>query len=1136
MFVHLHNHTKFSILDALCRPKQMAERAAELGQTALAITDHGVLYGWVEFYKECQAAGIKPILGCEFYVAPKTIHQKDPHERYNHLVALAKDNAGMLNLQKLCTAGFTEGGMYYGKPRVDDDLLRKYHEGIIFLSGCVAGRIPQLIIKNDYEGAKKAALKYKEMFGNGNFYLEIQDHGDMDERKAMQGLVRLSRETGIPLVATNDCHYIMPDNANAHEILLYMRDSKTINDPSPEYGNGQLYLKSEEEMAELFRSLPDAMENTAKIAEQCNVEISFHDTKMPKAPIPEGSDAFDYLKTLCEKGIKERYPDDDGKIAKQLDYELSVIRKMGFVEYFLVVWEYINWSRSNGVLVGPGRGSAAGSVAMYALGITDIDPVRFGLVFERFLNPERVSMPDIDEDFDDINRYRTIGHVRNLYGNDNVCQIITFGTMAAKKVLKSVGKVYGYEVSFYNKLASLVPKDPGMTITKALETVTDFKMAYDTDADSRKVIDMGLLLEGLPCNTSKHAAGVIIADKPVSEYIPLAVTADGDLVSQFNMVEIEELGLLKMDFLGLKTLSVIENAIKNIKATKGIDISMKDIPYDDEQTFSFISAGKTAGVFQLESAGMMSFMKQLKPVSLEDLIAGVSLYRPGPMDFIPKYIEGKDNPANVTYACPQLEPILKNTYGCIVYQEQVMQIFQQLAGYSLGGADNIRRAMSKKKVHVIEEERKTFIHGDPEKGIPGCAGNGIGEAEAEAIYDSMADFAKYAFNKSHAACYAMISYQTAWLKCHYPSEYMAAIMTTFISDTDKLKAYAHSAKEQGIELLAPHINYSTDACLPLEDGKIRMPLTMCKGAGDDLIAEIMRVRSEKGSFASFQDFITSGITIDKAAADTLIKSGVFDGLGHNRQSLVLACGDIIDNIKKDNKKNIAGQMSLFDIMDGLKEESIPIQEVPEYPDKEKLSLEKKSLGMFMSSNPLDFYSGVIARFGAPASILFKEDEVTGRRLAKPKMPVNMCGYITELKQIYTKDNRAMAFATIEDSEGTAEAVIFSDTYEANKSLLEEDECLLFTGTVSEKEPPSLIVNSVTRLDSLPFRMYIRLSKEDMLEKGLSMVDEINEKQGTGTIWFYFGDTKKKLKTEKRVSLHSLDKAKYVFGRDNVVVR
>jgi len=1145
MFIHLHNHTKFSILDALCQPKALIARAKELGQDAIAITDHGVVYGWIEFYKECMEQGVKPILGCELYVAPKTVEDKDKNERYHHLVALAENNEGMKNLQKLCSAGFMDGGVYYGKPRVDDNLLEKYHEGIIFLSGCVAGRIPSLLLKDDYNGAKEAALKYGDMFGEGNFFLEIQDHNDVKEHKVTQELVRMSAETGIPLVATNDCHYINPGDAEAHEILLYMRDQKIMGqDISPAYGDGQLYLKSEGEMKKLFKAVPEALENTARIAERCNVEIKFHETKMPKAPIPEGLSAYEYLTKLCLDGLKERYPDDDGKIRKQLEYELSVIKKMGFVEYFLVVWEYINWSRNNGVKVGPGRGSAAGSVAMYCLGITDIDPEHYDLVFERFLNPERVSNPDIDEDLDDVNRYRTIAHVKELYGEKNVCQIITFGTMAAKKVLKNVGKVYGYEVPFYNELASLVPKDPYITLQKALEESIDFKKRYEEDGDAKKIIDMGLLLESLPCNTSKHAAGVIIADKPVMEHIPLAVTKDGDLVSQFNMIEIEELGLLKMDFLGLKTLSVISGTFDNIKRTTGKELTEKDIDLADAEVYKFISSGKTAGVFQLESSGMMSFMKQLKPRTIEDLIAGVALYRPGPMDFIPKYIKGKNDPEAVSYVCPELKPILETTYGCIVYQEQVMQIFRQLAGYSLGGADNIRRAMSKKKQHVIDEERKTFVYGnldteeDPAKQIKGCVGNGISEKAANDIYDSMTDFAKYAFNKSHAACYAVISYQTAWLKYHYPAEYMASIMSTFIGDTNKLAAYAYSAKEQEIKVLGPDINKSMSECT-VENGAIRLPLSACKGVGDNVVEDIINRREEK-SYESLDEFLKRMADIKKSALESLIKAGAFDPLGKTRSTLLSCYESSLKSLKKDIKENIPGQMSLFDIT-GNDAGRSQVKDLPEFSQKELLSLEKEAIGMYVTANPLDAYIDFCEKYSDCRASDFEPDPETGMYDLGPNRIVHLCGIITEIKKTYTKNGESMAFVKADDGTGTIDTVIFPRTLSELQEPLEEDGCYLFTGITSESRDDdksmSVIVRSIENLESVKFNLWIRIKNEGEMDKTLYAMDNIQRSnEGPGQIILYLSEEKKKIPVNRLTHIQNKGKFEKFFGKENVAVR
>ena len=872
-FTHLHVHTEYSLLDGSSKIKEITSRAKELGMKSLAITDHGVMYGVIDFYKAAKEVGIKPILGCEVYVAPGSRFDKQPGEsesRYYHLVLLAENNTGYKNLMKIVSRGFTEG--FYYKPRVDYEVLEQFHEGIIALSACLAGEVQRYLARGMYEAGCEAAKRYEGIFGKGNFFLELQDHGIPEQKYVNPQLIRMSQELGIDLVCTNDVHYTYAQDADAHDILLCIQTGKKVTDENRmRYDGGQYYLKSPEEMAELFPYAPQALENTCKIAERCNVEIEFGVTKVPHFEVPQGFDSWTYLNHLCNEGMKRRYPDADEEKKKRLEYELSVIHKMGYVDYFLIVWDYINYAKTHGIAVGPGRGSAAGSIVSYCLGITDIDPIKYSLIFERFLNPERVSMPDIDVDFCYERRQEVIDYVVEKYGKDCVVQIVTFGTMAARAVIKDVGRVLDLPYAMVDNIAKMVPREIGITIDKAIQENPDLRNAYENDAQVHDLIDKSKRLEGLPRHASMHAAGVLISQKAVDEYVPVATGSDGAVVAQFVMTTLEELGLLKMDFLGLRTLTVIQDAEK-LARKKNPEFSIDNINYEDKNVYDMISTGKCEGIFQLESAGMKNFMKELKPQSIEDLIAGISLYRPGPMDFIPQYIKGKNNPGDITYDCPMLEPILKPTYGCIVYQEQVMQIVRDLAGYSLGRSDLVRRAMSKKKTSVMEKERQNFIYGNPEENVPGCISNGIDEKTANKIYDDMIDFAKYAFNKSHAACYAVVAYQTAYLKTYYPVEFMAALMTSVVDNTDKVAGYIYACRQMNIQMLPPDVNTS-DMEFSVEDNAIRFGLSAVKSLGRPTIKAIIDERN-KSRFTSIQDFISRLYTdLNKRTLENLIKSG-----------------------------------------------------------------------------------------------------------------------------------------------------------------------------------------------------------------------------------------------------------------------
>ena len=941
-FTHLHVHTEYSLLDGSNKINEYVSRVKELGMKSAAITDHGVMFGCIDFYKAAKAAGIKPILGCEVYVAPGSRFDKEKgkeEDRYYHLVLLAETQEGYQNLIKIVSYGFVDG--FYYKPRVDMELLEQYHEGIIALSACLAGEVARNLARGFYEEGKEAALRYEKIFGKGNFFLELQDHGIPEQRQVNHELIRMSRETGIELVATNDVHYTYSSDAEAHDILLCVQTGKSLKDENRmRYEGGQYYVKSEEEMRRLFPYAPEAIENTGKIAERCNVEIEFGVTKLPKFDVPDGYTAWEYLNKLCFEGLDKRYTDNKEELKKRLNYELGVIKDMGYVDYFLIVWDFIRYAREHGIMVGPGRGSAAGSLVSYTLGITKLDPIKYDLLFERFLNPERVSMPDIDVDFCFERRQEVIDYVVEKYGKDQVVQIVTFGTMAARGVIKDVGRVMDVPYVQCDTIAKMIPQELNITIDKAMKANPELKKIYETDETVRKLIDMSRRLEGLPRHTSMHAAGVVISQKPVMEYVPLSRGSDGSLVTQFTMTTLEELGLLKMDFLGLRTLTVIQNAEKLVRRDKGIELDMDKIDYEDKKVYGMLGAGKTEGVVQLESTGMKNFMKELKPGNLEDIIAGLSLYRPGPMDFIPQYIKGKNNPDEIHYDCPELEPILKATYGCIVYQEQVMQIVRSLGGYTLGRSDLVRRAMSKKKASVMEKERQNFVYGNEEEGVPGCIHRGISEKTANKIYDDMIDFAKYAFNKSHAAAYAVVSYQTAFLKYYYPVEYMAALMTSVIHNPSKVAEYILSSRKMQIEILPPDINFG-ESEFSADHGAIRYGLSAIKSLGAPMIRAIVEERNENGKYQSLRDFIErmSGRELNKRAIENLIKAGALDQVSGNRRQKLMVYAEIVDAVNQEKKNAMTGQMSLFDLISDEEKEAYEIQmpKVEEYSKEELLS-------------------------------------------------------------------------------------------------------------------------------------------------------------------------------------------------------
>ena len=1110
-FCHLHTHTEYSLLDGSNKIKEYVKRVKELGMNSAAITDHGNMYGVVEFYKTAKANDINPVIGCEVYVAPNSRFDRETShgdDRYYHLILLAENNTGYANLMKIVSIGFTEG--YYYRPRVDFETLEKYHEGLICLSACLAGEIPRYIVRGFYDEAKEIARKYQDCFGKDNFFLELQDHGIDDQKLVNQQLLRMSKELEIGLVCTNDVHYTYESDAEAHDVLLCIQTGKKVSDEDRmRYDGGQFFVKSEEQMRALFPYAIEAIENTQKIADRCNVTLEFGNYKIPKYEVPEGYDSAEaFLTELCEKGFREKYigcgeysADELKKIHADMDYELGIIKTMGFIEYILIVWDYINWCRTHDCWVGPGRGSAAGSRVCYCTGITDIDPVKYNLLFERFLNPERVSMPDIDVDFEYAERYRAIEYVQQKYGHDSVTQIVTFGTMAARGVIKSVGKALDFPYAETDRLAKMVPQELNITIDKALQMNPEFKGIYDSDARVHEMIDMAKRLEGLPNHTSVHAAGVVIYPGVASDYVPLGRANDGSPTAEYNMVQLEELGLLKMDFLGLRTLTVLKDSVKNIKASRGIDVDIDHIDFNDKGTLDFIGTGKTEGVFQLESAGMQSFMKELSPQSFEDIVAGISLYRPGPMDFIPNYIKGKNNPKEISYVTPELESILEPTYGCIVYQEQVMQIVQKLAGYTMGQADNIRRAMSKKKQYVIDAERQSFVYGDEERGIKGCVANGIDEKAANSIYDSMVDFAKYAFNKSHAAAYAVVSYQTAYLKYYYPVEYMAALMTSVIDNPGKVAEYIYTCRQMGISILPPDINRGVGD-FSVDNGNIRYGLAAIKGVGRPVIEQIIRDREEHGTFRDLKDFLErlSGKEVNKRAVENFIKSGAFDSLKGTRKQFMIIYVQIMDQVAQNKKNSLAGQMSLFDIVDDeqKKEFEVTLPDVGEYQKETMLAFEKEVLGVYISGHPLEEYEEKWRKSISATTLDFQLDEETGRTKVRDGSREIIGGMITSKTIKYTKKNQTMAFITVEDLLGTVEVVIFPQSYEKSQQYLQEDSKVFVRGRVSEEDDNAskLICEEVIPFEMTKKELWIQYAdKQSYLQDEQNLFRMLAESEG-----------------------------------------
>ena len=1114
-FTHLHVHTEYSLLDGSSKIKELAVRAKELGMDSMAITDHGAMYGVIDFYRAAREAGIKPILGCEVYVAPgsrfdrENVHGED---RYYHLVLLAENNEGYQNLMKIVSKGYVDG--FYYKPRVDMEVLKTYHKGIIALSACLAGEVPRFLARGLYEEAKEAVLKYQEIFGRGNYFLELQDHGIPMQRQVNQGIIRLSRELDIPLVATNDCHYINAEDWEAHDILLCIQTGKKVADENRmRYEGGQYYVKSEEEMRELFSYIPEAIDNTAKIAERCNVEIEFGVTKLPRYEVPEGYDSWGYLNHLCSEGFKERYPEDDGTLKERLEYELGVIKSMGYVDYFLIVWDFINFARSHGIAVGPGRGSAAGSIVSYCLKITNIDPIRYQLLFERFLNPERVSMPDIDVDFCYERRQEVIDYVVEKYGKDQVAQIVTFGTLAARGVIRDVGRVMDLPYSLCDQVSKMVPAELNITLDLALKKNPELKALYDTDEQVHKLIDMSRRLEGLPRHTSMHAAGVVISRTNIDEYVPLSRGSDGTITTQFTMTTLEELGLLKMDFLGLRTLTVLQDAVAMIQKDHGVKLDLDHIDFNDKKVMESIGTGKDDGVFQLESGGMKSFMKELKPESLEDIIAGISLYRPGPMDFIPKYLKGKNDPAAITYTCPQLEHILKPTYGCIVYQEQVMQIVRDLAGYTLGRSDLVRRAMSKKKADVMARERKNFVYGNEEEGVKGCAANGIDEKTANQIFDDMTDFAKYAFNKSHAAAYAVVAYQTAYLKYYYPREFMAALMTSIMDNVTKVSEYILACRNMGIGILPPDINEGVSG-FSVSGNSIRYGLSAIKSVGRAVVDVIISEREAGGPFSTLEDFVSrmSNREVNKRTLESFIKSGSLDSLPGTRKQKLYVSSELLENKAREKKTVMEGQMSFFDIAPeedkGNFQVSFP--DVGEFDKETLLAFEKETLGIYVSGHPMEAYQELWQKNVTARTSDFIVDE-DGHTVVEDNSIVVVGGMITAKKVKTTRTSQLMAFVSLEDMVGTVEALVFPKIYEKNKQYLTEDSKVFLRGRASIGDDPvgKLVCEEVIPFSAIPNELWLQFEDQEFYERTVdSVMAVLRESEGKDRVVMYLKKERK----------------------------
>ena len=1146
-FTHLHVHTEYSLLDGASKIKELVARTKELGMDSIAITDHGVMYGVIDFYRACREVGIKPIIGCEVYVAPGSRFDREVgrgEDRYYHLVLLAENDLGYHNLMKIVSRGFTEG--YYYKPRVDMEVLREFHEGVIALSACLAGEVAVQIRRGFLAEAREAALRYLDIFGEGNYFLELQDHGIPDQTVVNTELLKMHEELGIPLVATNDIHYVNAKDWEAHDFLLCIQTNKKLKDEDRmRYEGGQYYLKSPEEMEALFPYAKEALENTYKIAQRCNVEIVFGEQKVPKFDVPAPYDAYGYLEHLCREGIKRRYQPVTKELQERLDYELGTIKHMGYVDYFLIVWDFIHYAREHGIPVGPGRGSAAGSIVAYCLEITNIDPIRYNLLFERFLNPERVSMPDIDIDFCYERRQEVIDYVVRKYGKEKVVQIVTFGTMKARAVLRDVGRVLDMPYAMVDAVAKAVPRDLNITLDLALQTSPDLKKMYEEDDQIRHLIDMSRKLEGLPRNTSMHAAGVVIGQEPIEEYVPLSKGGDDAITTQFTMTTIEQLGLLKMDFLGLRTLTVIQDACDMISEGRQIPFSIDTINYEDEDVYSMISAGRTEGVFQLESSGMKSFMTELKPGNLEDVIAGISLYRPGPMDFIPSYIKGKNHPEDITYDAPQLEKILAPTYGCIVYQEQVMQIVMELAGYTLGRSDLVRRAMSKKKADVMERERKNFVYGNEAEGVPGCISRGIPEATANKIFDEMTDFAKYAFNKSHAACYAVVAYQTAYLKYHYPVEFMAALMTSYIENAGKVTEYIYVCRQMGIEILPPDINTGV-AEFSVKDGRIVYGLSAIKNIGRNVIDLVVNERETNGPYKSLQDFLERmpGKEVNKRAIENLILAGAFDAMEGNRRQKMMIYPAIMDGIHASHKNSMEGQMSLMDFLGEEEKEEFEVRmpDVEDYKKEEKLAFEKQVLGVYVSGHPLEDYLELIRKQADATSMDFQLDEESGLPKVTDQGLYTLGGMVSNVTLKVTRNNQNMAFLTLEDMYGSVEVVVFARDFEKNRSILTPDAKLFITGRASVSDDEAkLLFSKAISFDDIPRDVWLQFETKEAYERLQSELYQIiDQHAGSSFIKIYIREGKLRKNLPPQFAIASggeaLEELKALLGAENVVVK
>ena len=1109
-FVHLHIHSEYSLLDGANRIKDLPIRAKELGMDAIALTDHGSMFGTIDFYKACKANGIKPIIGCEVYVAPRSRKDKDPNldARYNHLILLAKNNDGYKNLAKLVSLGYTEG--FYYKPRIDKEALEQYHENLICCSACLAGEVNQAILKNNMEEAKKVALWFKKLFGE-DYYLEIQNNGIKEQVLVNQKLIELSRELDIPLVATNDAHYLKREDAYNHEVLLCIQTGKKMSDEDRmKFETDELYVKSPEEMSDYFKNVPEAIENTVKIAEKCNVEFEFGHTILPNYDVPEEFEThYDYLKKLCDDGIKNRYGENPTKeILERAEFEMNVINQMGYVDYFLIVWDYIHYAKNHNIPVGPGRGSGAGSIVAYAIEITDIDPIKYGLIFERFLNPERISMPDFDVDFCYEKRDQVIDYVCRKYGHDHVSQIITFGTMSARMVIRDVGRVLDVPYAETDKIAKMVPNELHITIKKAMEQNRELRDLYEQNSDMKKMLDIAMALEGMPRQASTHACGIVITKDPVVDYVPL-YRRDDIISTQYIMTTLEELGLLKMDFLGLRTLTVIQDTIELVKANRGIDVEF-DKDMNDSKVYKLWQDGNSVGIFQFESQGMTNFMKELKPDCLEDIIAGVSLYRPGPMDQIPRYIANKKDPEHAVYTHPALKPILEVTYGCMVYQEQVMQIVRDLAGYSLGRADLVRRAMGKKKLDVMAKERENFIHGQVDENgniiIKGCVRNGIDEKSANKIFDEMAEFAKYAFNKSHAACYAVVAYRTAYLKAYYPVEFMAAMLNSFLGNLDKIPAYTEECKRLNIQILKPDINKSYTK-FTVDGDKIRFGLGSVKNVGTSAVDEIVAERDRNGQFKDFTDFCEriQETNVNKKCIESLIKAGAFDEFNETRRTLMESFESILDTITSSNKKELEGQVNMFDLGGSdSKEMKYTFKEFPEYSRKELLFMEKEMLGLYISGHPLDNIRHQIEMQTNINSFQMRQMENTDeigeeiRQEIKDGQMVKYAGIITKIKKKYTKNNKLMAFLTVEDLYGPTEIILFESAYQNCANVLMEDNIVLVNGRLSvrEDEETKIVANQITEFAT---------KKKSIFILDVTSLDEKTKVKLKGAIKFFTGD-------------------------------